>query len=318
MLPKWNESVPLLGLFFCHNSSHGKPMKTQQDAVDTQIVPRTSDIGQMQVKRALPSKQMRSVGSFVFWDQMGPGELLAGSGIDVRPHPHIGLATLTYLCAGNIQHRDSLGSDMVLAPGAANLMIAGSGIVHSERSDDRSRALNSELFGIQSWLALPQSHEECEPAFLPYEEAILPSWQDAGVEGRLIMGSWSGMRSPVRFPAENIYLDLQMAQQARLAIPADLPERAVYSLDRPIRIDGIVYPAETLLVLMPGREVIIEAETGARVLVFGGEPLDAPRHLWWNFVSSRPERIEQAKRDWQSGEFAKVPGDTEWIPLPEA
>lgn len=287
-------------------------------AVNTQIIPRTSDIGQMEVKRALPSKSRRSVGSFVFWDQMGPGELLSGVGIDVRPHPHIGLATLTYLFRGHMQHRDSLGNDMVIGPEAVNLMTAGSGIVHSERSDAASRAAHSELFGIQSWLALPESCEEQSPSFSPFNAEAIPVFDEGLVHGRLVMGAWQGLSSPVSFPAENLYLDLTLAEGGVFDIPCYLEERAVYAASGGIRLDGIDYPRETLLVLTPGHRVRLEASSDARVLVFGGEPLDGPRHLWWNFVSSSKDRIEQAKSDWQAGRFATVPGESEWIPLPSA
>lgn len=318
LLPKWNGSERQIPVFLSVVRVHHRSMEKQSNSVQTQVIPRTSDIGQMAVKRALPSKEARSVGSFVFWDQMGPGELLAGTGIDVRPHPHIGLATLTYLFSGHIQHRDSLGSDMIIGPGAANLMVAGSGIVHSERSDAVSRLERSELFGIQSWLALPSRDEEMEPTFLPYSEAVLPTWAESGVRGRLVMGHWGGLTSPVDFPAEALYLDLAMDAGASIAIPKELEERAVYSLGEDVLIDGIRYPKETLLILTPNQEVKITAERPTRVLVLGGEPLDGPRHLWWNFVSSRRDRIEQAKHDWQQGRFAPVPGETEWIPLPEA
>ncbi len=295
---------------------HSVCMK-QISAVQTQVIPRTSDIGQMEVKRALPSRERRSVGSFVFWDQMGPGELIAGVGIDVRPHPHIGLSTLTYLFKGHMQHRDSLGNDMVIGPEAVNLMTAGSGIVHSERSDAHSRAAQSTLFGIQSWLALPKSLEEQAPVFSPYEASDIPAFEDDHVQGRLIMGALQGMTSPVAFPAENLYLDLVMSAGGVFEIPSTLEERAVYAASGAIRLDGLDYPSETLLVLTPGRAVRLEASEDARVLVFGGEPLDGPRHLWWNFVSSSKDRIEQAKDDWQAGRFDQVPGETEWIPLPD-
>lgn len=300
------------------NRRHNCNMKKQATAIQAQVIPRTSDIGDMQVKRALPSRDVRSVGSFVFWDQMGPGELLEGSGIDVRPHPHIGLATLTYLFSGHIQHRDSLGSDMVIGPLAANLMVSGSGIVHSERSDAISRTSRSELFGIQSWLALPTSLEETDAEFLPYSAAQIPTWEDDGIEGRVVMGRHDGLCSPVQFPAETLYLDVQMAAGSRFVVPAELAERAVYSLGGDLQVDGIRYPSETLLILTPGQTVELSALYGTRILVFGGEPLDGPRHLWWNFVSSRRDRIEQAKQDWQAGRFGAVPGETEWIPLPEA
>jgi redox-sensitive bicupin YhaK (pirin superfamily) len=281
------------------------------------VIPRTTDIGNLEVKRAVPSKQCRSVGPFVFWDQFGPGELLADQGIDVRPHPHIGLATLTYLFDGHIQHRDSLGSDLIIGPGAVNLMTAGSGIVHSERSDAVSRAAVSRLFGIQSWLALPRPFEEQDPDFIHYADATIPEFDEHGIAGRVVMGQWAGLTSPVAFPHPSVYVDLKLDPGGALEVPAEFTERAIFSVDQSIELDGILYQGSELLVLAPGYAAQLRAPQGARVLIFGGEPLDGPRHLWWNFVASDPERLEQAKRDWVEGRFATVPGETEWIPLPE-
>ena len=287
-------------------------------SVETHIIPRTSDIGNLVVRRALPSREKRSVGSFVFWDQFGPGELIQNVGLDVRPHPHIGLSTLTYLFAGTMQHRDSLGNDIVIGPGAVNLMTAGSGIVHSERSDPDSRASLSELFGIQSWLALPRSWEETAASFDHYGESRLPQFSENGVEGRVLLGDWFGLESPVSFPGDSMYVDLRMSENSAAQFPKGQEERAIFSAQGAIEIDGVLYPESELLVLAPGRDVRVVAPYGARVLLFGGEPLDGPRHLWWNFVSSSKERIEQAKIDWLGGRFAQVPGDDEFIPLPES
>ena len=287
-------------------------------SVETHIIPRTSDIGNLTVRRALPSREKRSVGSFVFWDQFGPGELIQDVGLDVRPHPHIGLSTFSYLFAGTMQHRDSLGNDIVIGPGAVNLMTAGSGIVHSERSDPDSRANLSELFGIQSWLALPRSWEETAASFDHYGESRLPQFSENGVEGRVLLGDWFGLESPVSFPGDSMYVDLRMSENSAAQFPKGQEERAIFSAQGAIEIDGILYPESELLVLAPGRDVRVVAPHGARVLLFGGEPLDGPRHLWWNFVSSSKERIEQAKIDWLGGRFAQVPGDDEFIPLPES
>ena len=287
-------------------------------SVETHIIPRTSDIGNLAVKRALPSREKRSVGSFVFWDQFGPGELIQDVGLDVRPHPHIGLSTFSYLFAGTMQHRDSLGNDIVIGPGAVNLMTAGSGIVHSERSDPDSRANLSELFGIQSWLALPRSWEETAASFDHYGESRLPQFSENGVEGRVLLGDWFGLESPVSFPGDSMYVDLRMSENSAAQFPKGQEERAIFSAQGAIEIDGILYPESELLVLAPGRDVRVVAPHGARVLLFGGEPLDGPRHLWWNFVSSSKERIEQAKIDWLGGRFSQVPGDDEFIPLPKS
>ena len=286
-------------------------------SIEIQIVPRTSDIGNLEVKRALPSRERRSVGSFVFWDQFGPGELLENEGIDVRPHPHIGLSTISYLFNGSMQHRDSLGNDVVIGPGAVNLMTAGSGIVHSERSDEASRQGVAKLFGIQSWLALPISLEETAPDFMHYGQPFLPTFTDQGVEGRVLLGTWHTLCSPVSFPSDSLYVDLQMKPASHVYFPQDYHERAVFSVSGPIEVDGIFYTASQLLVLKPYRDVLIRAPEGARVLLFGGEPLDAPRYLWWNFVSSDKDRIEQAKSDWVQGKFDRVTGDDEFIPLPD-
>ena len=210
-------------------------------SIEIQIVPRTSDIGNLEVKRALPSRERRSVGSFVFWDQFGPGELLENEGIDVRPHPHIGLSTISYLFNGSMQHRDSLGNDVVIGPGAVNLMTAGSGIVHSERSDEASRQGVAKLFGIQSWLALPMSLEETAPDFMHYGQPFLPTFIDQGVEGRVLLGTWHTLCSPVSFPSDSLYVDLQMKPASHVYFPQDYHERAVFSVSGPIEVDGIFY-----------------------------------------------------------------------------
>lgn len=306
------------GSFFTWHRHRLNGWGYNMQSVETQIIPRTSDIGNLAVKRALPSREKRSVGSFVFWDQFGPGELIQDVGLDVRPHPHIGLSTFSYLFAGTMQHRDSLGNDIVIGPGAVNLMTAGSGIVHSERSDPDSRANLSELFGIQSWLALPRSWEETAASFDHYGESRLPQFSENGVEGRVLLGDWFGLESPVSFPGDSMYVDLRMSENSAAQFPKGQEERAIFSAQGAIEIDGILYPESELLVLAPGRDVLVVAPHGARVLLFGGEPLDGPRHLWWNFVSSSKERIEQAKIDWLGGRFAQVPGDDEFIPLPKS
>lgn len=290
-----------------------------QHPISDHIIPRTSDLGQMQVKRALPSVGKRAVGPFVFWDQMGPGELLTDQGIDVRPHPHIGLATLTYLFEGQIEHRDSLGIRQLITPGAINLMTAGSGIVHSERSDAASRASVSPLFGLQSWLALPQSHEECSPDFLHVPEAALPRFDENGTQGRVVLGRFQGLSAPTPFPMDALYLDVTLDAGAVMEFPPAWEERALYALRGEIEVDGVTYPKETLLVLHPQQPVRLKAVAGpVHVILFGGEPLDGPRYLWWNFVASDRERLEVAKIDWLEGRFPIVPGETEFIPLPDA
>lgn len=256
------------------------------------------------------------VGPFVFFDQMGPSVLHAGSGLDVRPHPHIGLATITYLFRGEILHRDSLGTVQPIRPGAVNLMTAGRGIVHSERTPPELRPTGAALFGIQAWLALPRGAEETEPAFSHHGADTLPLLEEDGVKLRLIAGELHGARSPVPTLTETLYADAELAAGAVLPVPPTVEERAVYLAEGEIEISGRRHEPGRLLVLRPGDALAIRAITPARLLLLGGEPMDGPRFIWWNFVSSRQERIEQAKADWQDGRFAAVPGDDEFIPLP--
>jgi len=286
-------------------------------ALETVVAPRARDLGGFEVRRALPSAQRRMVGPFVFWDQMGAAQFAPGQGIDVRPHPHIGLATVTYLLRGEIMHRDSLGSVIAIRPGEMNLMTSGSGIVHSERTGAEPRAAGHELFGIQAWVALPKSHEECAPAFTHYGATDLPLLSERGVTLRLIAGEMQGLRSPVATPMAMIYADLQLEAGGSLQFDARYAERAIYTLEGEIDLAGERFGPGQMLVLKSGAAVTIRALGAARCMLLGGEPADAPRHIWWNFVSSSRERIEQAKADWTAGSFAAVPGETEFISLPE-
>jgi redox-sensitive bicupin YhaK (pirin superfamily) len=286
-------------------------------SLETLIVPRTRDLGDgFEVRRALPSAERRMIGPFVFFDQMGPMELRPGRGLDVRPHPHIGLATVTYLFDGEILHRDSLGTVQAIEPGAVNWMTAGSGIVHSERTAPARRAAGGPLFGIQTWVALPKAHEETAPAFAHHGTDALPLVDERGVRVRMIVGSLWGTRSPVETFSEMFYADAALDPAARLAVPADHEERAAYVAAGSIAVDGHAFESGRLLVFRPGAGIVIEATEPARVLLLGGEPMDGPRRVWWNFVSSSPERIEQAKEDWRKGRLGSVPGETEFIPLP--
>ena len=287
------------------------------DPIQTVVIPRTSDIGGFEVRRALPSRQQRMVGPFVFFDQMGPGEFLTDQGLDVRPHPHIGLATVTYLFSGRVMHRDSLGTALPIEPGAMNLMTAGQGIAHSERTPVDDRKLPSRLYGIQAWVALPAASEECPPDFSHHPEASLPVIDHDGAHVRLIAGSLFGATSPVPTASETLYADIAMQPGARLPIDAAAEERALYLVDGTIEIAGDRHEAGRLLVLRPKDVLTVTAVTPCRLMLLGGAPMDGPRHIWWNFVSSRKERIEQAKADWKAGRFTAVPGDTEYIPLPE-
>lgn len=286
-------------------------------AIEQVIVPRARDIGGFEVRRALPSVGKKMVGPFVFFDQMGPSEFLLGQGLDVRPHPHIGLSTVTYLFDGSIVHRDSLGVVKEITPGALNLMTAGRGVTHSERTGDAARATGQRLYGIQAWAALPQGFEEQDPAFMHHPEADLPRVVGEGKRVRLIMGEGYGARSPVEFPHPAFYAEAILAPGAVLPLDPDYDERAIYTVSGEIDIAGDVFGPGQLLILKPGDRISILAQTNARLMIFGGEPMDGPRHIWWNFVSSRKERIDQAKADWAAGRFDSVPGESEFIPLPE-
>lgn len=288
------------------------------DAVEDVIIPRARDLGGFEVRRALPSARRQMVGPFIFFDQMGPAQFIAGTGIDVRPHPHIGLATVTYLFDGEIKHRDSLGSALSIRPGEVNLMTAGKGIVHSERTAPEFRSAGQRLFGIQSWMALPKSHEEIDPAFAHHEINELPRLEGEGKRVRLIIGSLYGKTSPAEFPHPTFYAEAVLAPGAVIPLDADYDERAVYIASGRIDVAGQSFDAGQLLVFKPGDRISILAESNARLILLGGEPMDGPRHLWWNFVSSSKERIDAAKNDWRHGRFDIVPGDEqEFIPLPE-
>jgi redox-sensitive bicupin YhaK (pirin superfamily) len=288
------------------------------DAIEQVIVPRARDLGGFSVRRALPAAGKQMVGPFIFFDQMGPAEFLIGSGIDVRPHPHIGLATVTYLFDGEIVHRDSLGTALSIKPGELNLMSAGSGIVHSERTGAEERAKGPRLFGIQAWAALPQSHEEGAPAFAHHGAGELPRISGDGKTVRVIMGSLYGQTSPAAFPHPAFYAEAVLAPGAVLPLDPEYDERAVFIASGDIDIAGETFAAGRLLVFHPGDRISILALSQARLMLLGGEPMDGPRHIWWNFVSSSQERIAAAKADWMAKRFALVPGDvTEFTPLPE-
>jgi redox-sensitive bicupin YhaK (pirin superfamily) len=287
------------------------------DAIETVIIPRARDLGGFEVRRALPSARRQMVGPFIFWDQMGPAEFFLGQGMDVRPHPHIGLATVTYLFDGEVMHRDSLGTEIPIRPGAMNLMSAGRGIVHSERTSQEARAVGAKLYGIQAWVALPRSHEEGEPTFTHYGEESLPVLGDRGVRLRLIAGEALGARSPVSTPMAMIYADVQLEAGASVPFDPTYVERGLYTVSGTIEIAGDRFGPGQLLVFRPGDRITVRAAEPARFMLLGGDPMDGPRHIWWNFVSSRPERIEQAKADWKAAHFDSVPGDREFIPLPE-
>jgi redox-sensitive bicupin YhaK (pirin superfamily) len=288
------------------------------DAIDLVVVPRSVDVGHFAVRRALPHARRRMVGPFIFFDHFGPAEFHSGQGIDVRPHPHIGLATVTYLFDGEIMHRDSLGTAAAIRPGEVNWMTAGRGIVHSERTAPDHRREGEPIHGLQCWIALPSAEEERMPAFSHYDSAALPLVRQNGTTVRVVAGGIYGGRSPVETLMETLFADVTLAADTALPFDNAAEERAAYLVSGEVEIAGDNFEAGRLLVFRPGDAVTITAKTDAHLVLLGGAAMDGPRHIWWNFVSSRKERIEQAKNDWKLARFDSVPGDDkEFIPLPE-
>ncbi|WNG13415.1 pirin family protein [Cystobacter fuscus] len=286
-------------------------------ALETLIVAPTKDLGDgFEVRRALPSARRRMVGPFIFLDQMGPALFEAGKGLDVRPHPHIGLATVTYLFEGSILHRDSLGTVQSIHAGAVNWMTAGRGIVHSERTAPQTRATGGKLFGLQAWVALPKAHEETAPTFIHHPAETMPFLEGEGVRMHVLAGALHGKRSPVKTFSDMFYADVALEKGARFVIPAEHEERGLYLAEGAVEVDGTEFGVGELLVLRPGSEFVVRATRATRMAVLGGEPMDGPRYIFWNFVSSSKERLEQAKADWRERRFAAVPEETEFIPLP--
>jgi hypothetical protein len=282
------------------------------------ITPTSHDLGMFEVRRTLPSRARTMVGPFIFVDQFGPAHFDIGTGMDVRSHPHINLATVTYLFEGAIDHRDSLGTYATIRPGALNLMTAGKGIVHSERTPAPERASGSPISGMQTWLALPDNKEEIDPAFEHVAADALPVIDDNGIDATIIMGSLWGATSPTTQHAETIYADIAMHAGATLPIDAEADERGVLVAMGSASLDGQPLETHNLYVLEPGVPMMLRADSDCRVMLLGGEAFKTPRHVWWNFVSSRRDRINQAKDDWKAGAFPKVPGDeAEFIPIPE-
>jgi redox-sensitive bicupin YhaK (pirin superfamily) len=285
----------------------------------TNIPARARDLGGFSVRRILPAIGRKLVGPFIFFDHMGPADFAAGEGMDVRPHPHVGLSTVTYLFEGAIEHRDSLGSDQVIKPGDVNWMTAGQGIVHSERTPAAVRAQGGRVEGIQAWVALPLAAEDCEPGFWHHPGATIPAFEVGGVPVRLIAGAAFGRESPVRVASDTIYLELRMRAGQTLVVPADGREIGVYLVAGAIRVNDEAVAATELVVGAVGQALAIGAQADAHVMVIGGTPLDGKREIWWNFVASTPERLEAAKRRGAAGEFPKVPSDEqEFIPLPSS
>jgi len=288
------------------------------DSIDLVILPPSRDLGDgFTVRRALPQPQRRMVGPFIFFDQMGPVELRDGQGLDVRPHPHIGLATVTYLFDGEIMHRDSLGSVQPIRPGELNWMNAGAGITHSERSPDAARHGGSKLFGLQLWVALPADQEESAPSFQHYDADAIPAGEMDGVTIRQMVGRMDGLAAPVKTLSEMVYAEIAMPPGTRYRVPSGQIERAFYLISGGVTVDGQPFGPSELVILKPHAEIVLASETGAGLVLVGGEPFPEQRFIYWNFVSSRADRIEQAKQDWRDQTFAKVPGEQEFIPLPE-
>jgi len=287
----------------------------RDDDLTLVIKPRGRDLGGFSVRRVLPAAERRMIGPFIFFDEMGPADFPPGEGINVRPHPHIGLSTVTYLFEGEILHRDGLGYVQPIRPGAVNLMTAGRGIVHSERTSDALQASGQRLHGIQTWMALPDGEEETAPAFEHVPADELPVLEDDGVRATVIVGTAFGVQSPVATRIETLYVDLVLSSGVRIPLPEDAEELAVYVVSGEVHVGHDQLPANTMGVLPASRQAPLHAISNSRVVLIGGTSPGA-RHVWWNFVSSSPERIEQAKADWRNGRFAGIPGDDEFIPLP--
>lgn len=302
----------------------GCPDAVGVDAIETLIVPRSRDLGGFEVRRALPAPKRQMVGPFIFFDQAGPAELLTGQGVDVRPHPHIGLGTVTYLFRGDFHHRDSTGADQIIRPGALNWMVAGRGVTHSERTSAAARQGPNSLFGVQTWLALPDSHEDDAPTFEHHGKDTLPMIAERGVSVRLILGDAYGEKAPAKMLTETFYADVALDAGARLPMPDDHEDRAVYIVEGAISVAGQTFASGQMMVFRPGDRITVAAgDRGARLMILGGATFPGPRYIWWNFVASSRERIEQAKADWRArnwgdGRFdLPVDDREEHIPLPD-
>jgi redox-sensitive bicupin YhaK (pirin superfamily) len=295
---------------------------TDPDAIETVIIPRARDIGGFEVRRALPTRARQMVGPFIFFDQVGPAEFLTEKGIDVRPHPHIGLGTVTYLYQGEFEHRDSLGTHQMIYPGEVNWMVAGRGVTHSERTSADTRQTHHRLFGIQTWMALPEDKEDMAPDFEHHKKAALPYLNDNGAEARLILGTAYGERSPVKMQSETFYLDVVLQPGAMFPLPEDHEDRGIYVTQGEIEVAGQRFDAGRMMVFRPGDKISVRAgEKGARLMALGGATMTEKRYVWWNFVSSSKDKIQAAKEawktgDWQNGPFRLPPGDdAEFIPI---
>jgi redox-sensitive bicupin YhaK (pirin superfamily) len=303
----------------------GDPDAVRAEAIETLILPRVRDVGGFEVRRALPSMKRQMVGPFIFFDQAGPAELLTGQGVDVRPHPHIGLATVTYLFRGEFQHRDSVGSNQIIRPGAINWMVAGRGVTHSERTSAETRKAPHSLFGIQTWVALPEAREDALPSFEHHAKDTLPEVESEGMRFRLLLGRAHGMTAPASVFSETFYGDVTLAPGARFPLPIDHEDRGLYIVEGSIEVAGQSFDAGRMMVFRPTDPITVAAgPVGTRLVVLGGATLSGPRYIWWNFVSSSREKIEYAKEQWREGAWGRgqfdLPSDDreEFIPLPAA
>lgn len=302
----------------------GCPDAVGVDAIETLIVPRSRDLGGFEVKRALPAPRRQMVGPFIFFDQAGPAELLTGQGVDVRPHPHIGLGTVTYLFKGDFHHRDSTGADQVITPGALNWMVAGRGVTHSERTTATARTGPNSLFGIQTWLALPDGQEDVDASFEHHGKDTLPMIEDKGISVRLILGDAYGKTAPAKMLSETFYADVKLEPGSRLPMPDNHEDRGIYIVDGSISVAGQAFESGQMMVFRPGDQITVAAgDRGARLMILGGATFNGPRYIWWNFVASSRERIEAAKLEWRAANWGKgrfdLPADdrSEFIPLPD-
>jgi redox-sensitive bicupin YhaK (pirin superfamily) len=302
----------------------GCPDAVGVDAIETLIIPRARDLGGFEVRRALPAPKRQMVGPFIFFDQAGPAEFVTGQGIDVRPHPHIGLATVTYLYRGEFQHRDSLGSNQMILPGAVNWMVAGKGVTHSERTSVATRKAPHSLFGIQTWVALPEASEEVAPSFEHHAKDTLPEIEVDGARLRLILGHAYGEKAPASVFSETFYVDAVLQPGARLPVPDDHEDRGIYVTEGTVSVAGQNFEAGRMMVFRPGDAISVAAgPEGARLMLLGGATLGGPRYIWWNFVASSTERLDHAKEEWRQGRWGEgmfdLPPDDrdEFIPLPE-
>ncbi|TKW66240.1 MAG: pirin family protein [Paracoccus denitrificans] len=304
--------------------SPGNPDEIGLEAIETMIVPRARDLGGFEVKRALPAPQRQMVGPFIFFDQAGPAEFLTGQGVDVRPHPHIGLGTVTFLYRGDFHHRDSIGTDQVILPGAVNWMVAGKGVTHSERTSDQGRQGPHSLYGIQTWIALPEDREDMDPIFEHHGKQALPRFEAEGINATLILGSAYGQSAPATLYSETFYLDVALAPGARFPLPDDQEDRGLYITEGSVTIAGDHFEAGRMMVFRPGDKITVAAgPQGARLMALGGATLNGPRYVWWNFVASSRDKIEHAREEWRAanwgeGQFELPEGDDqEFTPAPE-